>query len=125
MKTHSEKVGRFSFDISYRRFSGDEGLSIKVMGPVESSAKELLRFDCFQNSPHYHVAVYGKNEITAINDADVVGWTLSQLKSSFANMVEAAGGENLNAEEQAQFDSAIDNVSQFSKELVTQERSAT
>ena len=125
MKTHSEQVGRFSFDISYRRFNGDEGLSIKVEGPVESENKELLRFDCFLKTPHYHVGVYGKNEITSIEHTDAVEWSLEQLRDRFTDLVSAAGGESLNTEEQQHFSEAIGQVSDLSRKLVAQEQSAS
>ena len=148
MKTHSEELGRFKFDISYRRFNGDEGLSIKVDGPVAEQTHELLRFDCFLKTPHYHVGVYDQNKITSIKNADAVEWSLDAIHDRFREMVEAAGGEQLNEQELRQLDVAqnqlpsmnqlvrlneqelrqldvaVANVSDFSRKLVAQEQAA-
>lgn len=124
MTTYSQEVGRFSFDISYRRMRGDQGLSIRVSGPVADKKRELLRFDCFDNSPHYHVEVYGKNEITAIKDNDATEWSLKTLTEEFEGLVNAAGADALNLEERESLDDTLSQVSEDSRNLVAAERAA-
>ena len=122
MTTYSQEVGRFKFDISYRRMRGDQGLSIRVSGPVDDETRELLRFDCFDNRPHYHVEVYGKNEITAIDDDDATEWSLKVLTERFEGLVDAAGADALNLEERDSLDNALSQVSNDSRNLVAAER---
>lgn len=124
MTTYSQEVGRFKFDISYRRMRGDQGLSIRVSGPVDDETRELLRFDCFDNRPHYHVEVYGKNEITAIDDDDATEWSLKVLTERFEGLVDAAGADALNLQERDSLDNALSQVSKDSRNLVAAERAA-
>ena len=122
MTTYSQEVGRFKFDISYRRMRGDQGLSIRVSGPVADEQRELLRFDCFDNRPHYHVEVYGKNDITAINDDDATEWSLRKLTEGFESLIVAAGADALTAGEREKLDSSLMRVSEDSRKLVAAER---
>ena len=122
MTTYSQEVGRFKFDISYRRMRGDQGLSIRVSGPVADEQRELLRFDCFDNSPHYHVEVYGKNDITAIDDDDATEWSLRKLTEGFESLIVAAGADALTAVEREKLDSSLLQVSENSRNLVAAER---
>ncbi len=122
MTTYSQEVGRFKFDISYRRMRGDQGLSIRISGPVADEQRELLRFDCFDNSPHYHVEVYGKNDITAINDDDATEWSLRKLTEGFESLIVAAGADALTAGEREKLDSSLMRVSEDSRNLVAAER---
>ena len=124
MTTHTQNAGRFRFDISYRRMQGDEGLSLRVRGPVAEEERELLRFDCFVNRPHYHVEVYGKNEITAIEDDDATEWSLAYLTEQFEDLIKAAGADALNGEERDSLDSALTQITKDSRELVATEKAA-
>lgn len=121
MTTYTEEDGRFSFDISYRRFQGDRGLSIKVLGPVVDESRELLRFDCFEKTPHYHVEVYDKNEITAIKDSDPAHWSLNKLREEFEDLVLKAGCDPMNEEERENLDAAIARVQEKSLSLIEAE----
>ena len=124
MTTYSQEAGRFKFDISYRRMRDDQGLSIRVSGPVADEERELLRFDCFDNSPHYHVEVYGKNEITAIEDNDATEWSLRKLIEQFEGLVNAAGADALNPQERDSLVDVLSQVSADSRNLVAAERAA-
>ena len=124
MTTYSQEVGRFRFDISYRRMRGDQGLSIRVSGPVADERRELLRFDCFDNSPHYHVEVYGKNDITAIEDNDATEWSLNTLTEEFEGLIDAAGADALTSVEREKLDRTLRQVSEDSRNLVAAERGA-
>ena len=124
MTAHTQEHGRFRFDMSYRRMRGDEGLSLRVTGPVENETRELLRFDCFVNAPHYHVEVYGKNEITAIKDGDPADWSLNTLRSRFEDLINEAGADALTAEERNGLSHAIEAVSEKSLALITEETAA-
>ena len=122
MKEFSETNGRFRFDVSYRRFSGDEGLSVRVCGPVKGDTQELLRFDCFLKTPHYHTAVYGRNEITPIENEDAATWSLNSLRERFVDYVKEADGDELNQAETAQLSTTLSNVANFAEELIRTEQ---
>ena len=120
MAEQSVVNGRFRLDLNYRRFSGDEGLSIRVLGPVASDERELLRYDCFEKSPHFHTAVYDHNTISKIEEEDSVAWSLTQLGDNFEELVAKAGGESLNTEELAGHRACIDELRSKSSDLVQQ-----
>lgn len=124
MATHREANGRFEFDISYRRMRSDEGLSIKVLGPVATETKELLRFDCFLNGPHYHVEVYGKNEITKIKEENAAEWAFDTMQRSIEDLINAAGADALSSQERESLDQTVANVVQQSRSLIAAETSA-
>ena len=124
MTTQTQEHGRFRFDMSYRRMRGDEGLSLRVNGPVENETRELLRFDCFVNEPHYHVQVYGKNEITAISDGDPANWSLNTLRERFEGLINEAGADALNNDERNGLADAMKVVSEKSLALIAEETAA-
>ena len=48
-------VGAVSIAMHYRNdLMPDQGLMIQVYGEVDSKDTEILRFDCFDQAPHYH-----------------------------------------------------------------------
>ena len=68
----------------------DQGVCLQVVGNVEGKETELLRFDCFDNRPHYHYGPENKN-IRIMLDPTVVGnplgWTMAQLRSKLPAML--------------------------------------
>jgi hypothetical protein len=81
--------------------SKDEGLTfdITTAGPKDEG-KRILRFDCFYQSPHYHIGVSGEHAARNIKDEgieDPVRWSLEQLKTGFSTMVKQAGYEEIAA----------------------------
>ena len=120
-RTMAEKTvvnGRFRLDLNYRKLRGDEGLSIRVIGPVGTEDRELLRYDCFEKTPHFHTAVYDHNTIAKIDEDDAVSWSLAQLDGQFARLVASAGGEDLNDAEISGHRRCIEELRQKSNELV-------
>lgn len=76
----------------------DQGVCLQVVGMVDGKETELLRFDCFDNHPHYH---YGpeNNNTRIMLDPTVVGnpltWTMAQLRSKLPAMLAQAGYDSL------------------------------
>lgn len=73
----------------------DEGLSIHVISVAEDH--EYLRFDAFQDDPHYHYVdpIAGTNTIVGYDTAahgPVVAWVLRQLRYRLDPMLRRAGG---------------------------------
>lgn len=79
----------------------DQGVCIQVVGQVGGQETELLRFDCFDNVPHYH---YGpaRHNIRVMLDPTVTGnpirWTIKQLATRLPSMLSRAGYEELAAQ---------------------------
>lgn len=123
MSEQSFNNGRFQYNVSYRRFRGDEGLSITLRGPVKSESRDLMRYDCFLKTPHFHTAVYGHNTIKAIDgDEDAVAWSLSELDGSFVELVSSAGGDDPNDSEREAHDGVVADVCDYARKLVTAEQ---
>jgi hypothetical protein len=85
--------------VDYRRGGrGDAGLTFDVTVAGEKDAgKRILRFDCFDKTPHYHVGP-GRNNVHDMRDEgieDPVRWTLEQLKTRLPTMVKEAGYEDI------------------------------
>jgi hypothetical protein len=72
----------------------DQGVCIQVVGRVDGKETELLRFDCFDNHPHYHYAP-ARDNVRIMLDTTVCGnpirWTVSQLRHKLPAMLERAG----------------------------------
>jgi hypothetical protein len=77
----------------------DEGVSIHVSGAIDGW--EYLRFDVFDNEPHYHY-VHRTVDGSVVNqvidfdvpaNGDVLDWTISRLRTRLAQMLCTAGGE--------------------------------
>jgi hypothetical protein len=105
----------------------DRGVSIHVC--AAESGHEHLRFDVFDDDPHYHyVDTSGEaNRVVSFDsvaDGDMLAWVVGRLRSRLATMLEAADGDAVaaavRAADQAQLGAAIDSVEQ----LATAARSA-
>jgi hypothetical protein len=91
-------VGGVRIQVEYRRLSGDQGPSIKVEGSVGGRSVQLLRFDCFDNDPHYHYDPDGRDDHRKLNPQEVpdpVAWTLAQLSGNLVSMIRAAGYDDV------------------------------
>jgi hypothetical protein len=78
----------------------DTGVSLHVVDA--SDGHEYLRFDCFDEEPHYHyVAPSGDSNRVVAFDAvaggDMVAWAVERLSTRLPEMLAAAGGEALAA----------------------------
>jgi hypothetical protein len=84
------------------------GVSIHVFGP---DGCEYLRFDCFDDGPHYHYIDAGSptQRIIAMDlaaNGEALAWTMSRLRTRLAPMLEEAGGAAVAREMQPQLVSA-------------------
>jgi hypothetical protein len=81
--------GGLRFDVSFR---GPAGATLRVSGPVNGERKELLRFDDFVESPHYHVPADGAASMfdrTTLGDP--LDWFVSQISDHLEELLTAAG----------------------------------
>jgi len=82
------------FTVDYRNTSTDRGPSLQVLGDVDGKRTQLLRFDCFEQEPHFHYDPDGKNNRIFLNTArvsDPIAWTIDYLRGNFTSLVRIAG----------------------------------
>ena len=120
MTSRNVANGRFRWEFNYRKMREDEGLSVRLLGPVDSELRELARFDCFQNSPHYHTAVYDHNTIRAIESADPVNWFLDSVREGFEELVANSGGDAPTSDEVSEHAASFASIEGISKDLVSE-----
>jgi hypothetical protein len=115
----SQTVGAYTFALVSRRVGDDGGHTIHVMGPVKGEEEEVLRFDCFEQQPHYHLGFSHTNgPIVPIDEADPFDWSVGKIRSSFKELLEAAGADGEYQEEWASdLDAVLDRIVDRASEL--------
>jgi hypothetical protein len=99
----------------------DRGVSIHVFGPDQH---EYLRFDCFDEGPHYHyIYPHGQHQtIVAMDRAangEPLAWTLSALRARLDSMLRQAGGDAAaDAADPALVKAALDKVEKAARSAV-------
>ena len=82
----------------------DTGVSIHVCGTADG--REYLRFDVFDDEPHYHY-IHRTTDGSVVNqvidfdrvaNGDMLRWVIDLLRTRLAEMLRAAGGELLAAQ---------------------------
>ena len=76
----------------------DGGASLHVLG--SDDRVEYLRFDCFDNEPHYHYirAAEGRNIVVRFDnvaEGDPLDWTVSRVRHRLPDMLEHVGATQL------------------------------
>lgn len=76
----------------------DGGASLHVLG--SDDRVEYLRFDCFDNEPHYHYirAAEGRNIVVRFDnvaEGDPLDWTVSRVRHRLPDMLEHVGAHEL------------------------------
>ena len=92
-------AGPIDIAMSYRaEIMDDQGLCLQVYSAVDGQDTEILRFDCFDQAPHYHYGPENHNirlfldKTTAGNP---LGWTIGNLRHNLPAMVRRAGYDAL------------------------------
>lgn len=80
----------------------DRGVSLHVFGNLEGERLEYLRFDCFDEDPHYHYVSWrdGSNEMIHIDpvaDGDPLEWALARIATRLPQMLARAGAAEVAA----------------------------
>ena len=88
------EIGGLRFRACRRELEGiDGGVTLQVLTPPGADETELLRFDCFRNSPHYHAP--GENRQETKIDAAAFGdgreWAYQQLSQNLPALLEQTG----------------------------------
>ena len=92
-------AGAVKFALQYRQeIMEDQGLSIEVLADIDGREVEVLRFDCFDQQPHYHYGPAKKNErlfMDKTTAGNSIGWTLTQLRIRLPEMLRRAGYDEI------------------------------
>ena len=92
-------AGAISIAMSYRdEIMDDQGLCVQVYSEVEGKDTEILRFDCFDQGPHYHYGPENFNIRLFMDKTTVgnpLGWTINNLRNNMVSMVRRAGYDDL------------------------------
>ena len=92
------EAGAVCFALQYRALMADQGVCLQVVGMVDDEKKELLRFDCFDQRPHYHYDPAGMNarfDIDKTTAGNSITWSIKQLKKRLPEMLQHAGYEDI------------------------------
>lgn len=104
----------------------DVGVSLHVRGTTDGH--EYLRFDCFDDEPHYHyIAPSGDSnrvvQFDPVAGGDMLAWALERLRTRLPEMLAAAGGAALAAEvDPAALTPALDEVGRLATQARTGRR---
>jgi hypothetical protein len=87
-------VSGLRFNVRYSNVNTDRGPSLRIYGDVEGKPVQLLRFDCFETTPHFHYDPDGKNNQLRMDKAkvsDPIAWSMDYLRGNVASLVRIAG----------------------------------
>ncbi len=87
-------VSGLRFNVRYSKTNTDRGPSLRIYGDVEGKAVQLLRFDCFDQGPHFHYDPDGKNNQLRMDKSkvsDPIAWSMDYLRGNVASLVRIAG----------------------------------
>jgi hypothetical protein len=78
----------------------DRGVSLHVFGTTGEGESEYLRFDCFDEGPHYHYVSYAQstNEMVYLDPVahgDSLEWALACIRTRLPQMLARAGAHEL------------------------------
>jgi hypothetical protein len=81
--------GGLNFSVSFR---APAGATLRVSGDIDGKRTEVLRFDDFVDSPHYHAPASGD---AVMFDRDALGepleWFVAQLRDHLGELLVTAG----------------------------------
>jgi len=97
----------------------DRGVSLHVFGVRDGGDPvEHLRFDCFDEDPHYHYVDWqGRTNdivhIDAVADGDPLAWALDRIRTRLPQMLDRAGaGDVARSVDAAALEAALPRVSE-------------
>jgi hypothetical protein len=100
----------------------EDGLSLHVFD--SSTGAELLRFDCFDDAPHYHLLdpARSRNEVVE-HDADrhgaLLDWALHEMRRNLRGLLNQAGASSVADEiDDGSVEAAVSTVGQTARYVV-------
>ncbi|MBI3326705.1 MAG: hypothetical protein HYZ81_08390 [Nitrospinae bacterium] len=125
-KTIYIPAGALTFGMEYRHLQNDQGICIHVFRTADGQQDEVLRFDCFERTPHYHYAWSANDQYVPLDstaDGDPLQWTLERLRTRLPAMLIRAGAPDLaRTLDQRDIDAALPKIAGWAETLQTQER---
>ena len=119
-------AGAVTFAMQYRTQMPDQGVCIQVVGDDSGAEKELLRFDCFDQNPHYHYDPGNTNvrqPMDTTTAGNPIGFTLKQLRTRLPQMLERAGYPEVAGRlDSSLVSSKLDEVEQTAREMALKQR---
>lgn len=121
-------AGAVSVAMQYRKeLMPDQGLMVQIFGEVDGKDTEILRFDCFDQAPHYHYGPENHNirlNMDKTTAGNPVGWTLHQIRNNLPSMVRRAGYDDLAARIEAHPipSGKLDEIESIAREKARNER---
>ena len=106
----------------------DKGVSVHVFGAADGH--EYLRFDLFDDGPHYHYVHRSgdHNNIVAFDEVahgPILPWAMNQLRTRLAEMLTHSGGSDLAAAlDPAMVADAVDRVETIAVDVQNRVRAA-
>lgn len=98
-KLTAEEIAAAGPDALFHSDQIDSGVCVHVFG-TEGLA-EYLRFDCFDDEPHYHYIVPGKGNMLVhfdrVANGPMLEWTINTLRGRLPDMLTQLGAERLAA----------------------------
>ena len=91
-------AGAVDITLEYRELMPDQGLCVQVFGEVGGEDVEILRFDCFDQMPHYHYGPANHNIRLNMDKTTVgnpFGWTVNHLRTKLPEMIRRSGYDDL------------------------------
>lgn len=111
-------IGRFKITLEFRDVGTDRGLSIHVFGPADGNIEEVLRFDCFEDQPHYHTAFsYRKNPLIPIEHSDPFGWAVGKLRANANQLLQDASAAEMDQSEITNWVASLDEVEKTGRRI--------
>lgn len=105
------EIGRFQLKTQYRDVSSDRGPAIHLYGPTPNGTMEILRFDCFETEPHYHLAfAYKDQPFIRIESPAPFAWAREKLQKDAVALLAASDALPMDASERAILDSILDDL---------------
>ncbi len=121
-------AGLVDIAMSYRKeLMPDQGLCIQVYSEIEGKDTEILRFDCFDQDPHYHYGPENHNirlHLDKTTAGNPVGWTMDNIRNKLPIMVRRSGYDSLadSLEAHPVSDAALDEAESKARDLSRNER---
>lgn len=121
------KAGPLDITLEYRALMADQGVCAQVFASVDGKDTEILRFDCFDQNPHYHYGPENHNLRLFLDKTtcgNPFGWTMDNLRENLPVMIVRAGYDDLAAAVEAQPVPAatLDEIEAKGRDLAVTER---
>jgi hypothetical protein len=114
----SRKTEAGGNDRGGQREFDDRGVAIHVFGVQDGERREFLRFDCFNEDPHYHYVSWraSSNEmlhLDPIADGEPLAWALERIRTRLPQMLTRAGALEVASEvDQAAIEEAMPGIAE-------------